>query len=500
MRIYKPTREGKRGASISYKRWYVELRDHQGIVRRLAGFTDWTATDELGRKLVRIVQLRAAGEPPTGELARYVETMPASVREKLATWSVLDARRVAASRPLEDLVQEWRRSIEARERTSKHVEHSIGRARRLFGACGFSRWSDIRPEAVERHLRGLRDRDAAEIALHLAAMEDASEGVRRRQENALSSKGLSAKAAKEYVAAARQFTRWAVSRGLASDDPLRVVEAPDPRLDRRLLRRAISEDELRALLRAAHDAPAWRGVSGPTRALVYALAAETGLRAAEIGALRGASFDVADVERASVALPAAATKNREDAWLPLRAATARALAVHLAGVGPLEHAFVLPRGKEARMLRGDLSRAEIPFMDESERRFDFHALRGMAATRALAFGAGPKVAQRLLRHSTANLTVALYARSRPDEERRAVEALPDILPTERTAARATGTSDRVARCVASEVSSGERKRALEVTPNRTHASENAVATSQSGGGGGNRTRVPGSAITERLRV
>jgi hypothetical protein len=138
-------------------------------------------------------------------------------------------------------------------------------------------------------------------------------------------------------------------------------------------------------------------------------------------------------------VPTAIKHRREDVQ-PLRPSTARALSRFVAGRGAVESACGLPAAwRPPRALRRDLEAAGIPFSDESGRRFDFHALRGMLATRLLASGASVKAAQSLMRHSTADLTVSVYARVRDGEDREALGRLPDLLPPEPATMRATGT-------------------------------------------------------------
>lgn len=153
--------------------------------------------------------------------------------------------------------------------------------------------------------------------------------------------GLAAKTSNHVLAAGRQFARWVVERGYASEDPLRVLRPLNARVDRRHVRRALSEEELRALLRAAAQGPTLGLVPGPVRAMVYLLAAETGLRASEIASLRVAHFEL-EGPAPSLTLPAHASKRRREDLVPLRASTTRALSRLMAGRGALEGAFGLP--------------------------------------------------------------------------------------------------------------------------------------------------------------
>jgi len=437
MRVYKPTRRDRAGKTIPYSRWYIEIRDHDSRPRKLAAFKDRQASEEFGRKLERLVAFRCAGQVPDRELSRWIESLQRQTKDKLAAWGLLQPHQYAASRLIAQMLDDWKASLVTRERTPKHVRHVVGRAQRLFDGCGFVTWSDITADAVERHLNELRCGNPAAIERHLGASPP---NVVNRQRPGLLRDGISAKTSNHMLASARQFTTWVVKRGLATDEPLRVLEPLNARLDKRRIRRALTEEELCALLRAAHEGPDDAGVSGPLRAVLYTVACETGLRANELKSLRVAHLDLGE-PRPSLTLQAADSKHRREDVLPLRLGTARALRELVEGRGALEPVFRLPHGwRPARMLRADLVRAAIPYTDESDRVFDFHALRGMQATRLLAAGASPKTTQTLMRHSTAELTVSLYAKNRPDDERLALDLLGDILPSpSSTSAVATGT-------------------------------------------------------------
>ena len=92
-RVWKPcygkTEAGKR---LLTKRWHVSIR-HNGRTLAVSAFTDKQASDELGRKLAKLVALAAAGERPGPELARWIEReMPNAVRVKLTAWGVRSKR------------------------------------------------------------------------------------------------------------------------------------------------------------------------------------------------------------------------------------------------------------------------------------------------------------------------------------------------------------------------------------------------------------------------
>ncbi len=74
--------------------------------------------------------------------------------------------------------------------------------------------------------------------------------------------------------------------------------------------------------------------------------------------------------------------------------------------------FPLPTDKGAKMLRIDLAAAGIPYRDAARLVFDFHSLRCQCATLADAAGISPRVVQRMMRHSTLELT-GRYTRPEP---------------------------------------------------------------------------------------
>ncbi len=74
-------------------KWNVQFTDASGIVRRLPGFTDKSATVELERGILRLVSARASGMAPDSEMLRFIEGLPDTIRDKLTIFSTPDARR-----------------------------------------------------------------------------------------------------------------------------------------------------------------------------------------------------------------------------------------------------------------------------------------------------------------------------------------------------------------------------------------------------------------------
>lgn len=406
------------------RRWYVEVTV-LGRMRRMAAFTDKTATAQLGQRVERLAEHVEAGSTPPSDLARWIDGLSARVRAKLTNWGLLDKRRAAMGQTLDELLDLWRASILDRGRTEQHADLSRRRSRAVLDGIGASQWGEIAAEPVEQHLAD-----------------------RRRA-------GLSAQSSNHMLTALRGFTRWMVRTGRATADPLARVETLNVAIDRRRVRRALTRDEARRLVEAAErSAETVDCLDGETRALVYRIALGTGLRRAELARLRVGDFDLA---RQEVALRASATKSRRAVTLPLPEWLCTELAERLAELPADRPALPLRRNwRSDRVIGADLDAAGIARTDERGRVVDFHALRATYISWIAARNA-QAVAQALARHSSGRLTQEVYT-DLPAEQRAAVAGLPDL----RSRHSARHSAD-----------------ALPV-----HGASGAAGTRQSGGGGG----------------
>src|SRR5262249_17020635 len=143
-------------------------------------------------------------------------------------------------------------------------------------------------------------------------------------------------------------------------------------------------------------------------------------------------------EAPSVTVTAAYTKNGETATLPLPNDLVGDLRVYVETVGDGELIFRLPVEKGAKMLRVDLGAAGIPYKTESGQLFDFHSLRCGVATVADGGGVSPRVVQRMMRHSSLELT-GRYTRPRAVDIEAAAGLLPSLKPVAIQMLEATGT-------------------------------------------------------------
>ena len=406
----------KAGKKRSTKRWHIEFRDHLGRRQRVPGFADKASSREFERKLERLVALRSSGATPDDAMRRWIEGIAPALRDRLAAMDLLTARQVAALRPLTELLDAWEEHLLAKGTSRRQITQVLGRARRLFEGAGIAVWNEIDAGRVEQYLRGARARKK---------------------------RPLSARTSNFYLQAARQFCRWAVRVGIATEEPLRILTPLNPESDRRKERRALTAEELARLLAKTETGPRLHGIPGPERALIYRVAVETGLRRNEIQTLLVGDLDVAAPERASVRVRAKNAKNGRDARLPLRDATARALRAHVAKRLPTAQVFeIRTHWRSWEMLAEDLAAAKIPVKDDAGRVLDFHALRTTFGTNLARGGVALQLAQRLMRHSDPKLTSSVYSVLSREDEREAIAVLPTILePSPRVVDR-TGSAGR----------------------------------------------------------
>ncbi len=268
MRIYKPNYKARDGSSRPTTKWYVEFRDHNDVLRRLSAFTSRPATDELARNLTKLISYHSAsGGQSDPSLTRWLSELPHRTLAKLVEIGLVDRERVAVSKPLHDHLEDFKKSLEAKGCTGRHVTLVTNRAKRILDGCGFRFFSDISASKVMNYLHEMR-----------ADTKD--------------QRGISAQTFNFYLQAIKQFCRWMVKDRRVTESPVAHLDGLNVKTDRRHDRRVLSVEELRRLLDATRCGLTRKGMSGPERAMLYRLAVETGLRASELRSLTRASFQL----------------------------------------------------------------------------------------------------------------------------------------------------------------------------------------------------------------
>ncbi|MCW5777748.1 MAG: hypothetical protein KIS87_15030, partial [Phycisphaeraceae bacterium] len=198
--------ENKRKAGTA---WMLTWRDWECVrgewtmrERTRTGFTDKAATLSLGAQLEDTARKRRDGLIDPAEERRI-----GHVR-----------------RPLDEHLDDFRRVLEAKGNSGEHVGRIVGAVRKAAGTLGWERIADLDAPTLAEHVQTLRDG------------------------------GKSTAAINRRLAGIKAFSRWLAAHGRLSADPLASVRLLNERTDRRRVRRALTDDEIRALLDATREA------------------------------------------------------------------------------------------------------------------------------------------------------------------------------------------------------------------------------------------------------
>jgi site-specific recombinase XerC len=372
--------------------WFYRYSDENGIKRERRGCADKRATEELAREAEADAARRRAG--------------------------LIDpkAERIAGCerRPILAHLDDFAEALRAKGGDPRHVVQTRNYAARVIEAVGAGRISELKPSSVASAVAGLR------------------------------ADGRSARTINAHVTAIKSFSRWLWRDGRCVDHPLATLAKANESADRRVVRRPLTDAELRTLIEATRKAPAWRRMSGPDRAMLYVVAASTGLRRSELASLRPESFQL-DARPPVVACEAAYTKNGRMAEQPITDAVAAVLRPWVASRPTDRPVFDALPEKTGAMLKADLARTGIAADDGTGRVVDMHSLRHGYITALARSGVSIKTLQTLARHSDPKLTLNVYSHLSVSDAAAALDALPDLTGDgpESEPRAMTGTDGRV---------------------------------------------------------
>ena len=433
--LYPVTKDGRNCLRPS-KSWYFECRDATGTVRRIKGFADLKATEQL---------------------AAETERKASRVRSGFT-----DPAEEHALRPLVDHLKDYALALEAKGGTLAHVHQTAGRITALLSGCGFAFLQDVDTAKASEWLTGRRRNgvpvefptgdtftpgEAAKLLgisgvavrssvkrLSLAATGNGkARTFPRATVEALvtnRAKGCGPETVNHYIRAVRGFFRWLVKAKRTGSNPLEYLTLLNTTVDVRHARRELSEGELRLLFVAARASTRpFRGLSGTDRYHLYLMAAGTGFRASSLASLTPADFDWAE---ATVTLSAQFAKNRRTKVQPLPPDVANAIRDYLTGKpanAPVWGGTWASDHKGAAMIRVDLEAAGIAYAVEGPdgpEFADFHSLRHSFLTLGGRSGIDLRTLQELAGHSKPELT-ARYSHRRLYDLTGAVAKMPNLV-------------------------------------------------------------------------
>ena len=403
--------------------WYASYRDADGIVhRRSTHCRDKSAAQSvLSRWLVEAERVKAGiVSAPETTAARH------------------------AARPLADHLADYEAALRATG-TGRHAEETVRLCRRVFNDLSARAPRDLTPDVLGRWFDARR------------------------------ADGMGGSTANHHLRALKGWGNWMVANGrLNGAAPAAKMRLFNERAERRRNRRALRDDEARALVGAAALRPlAERGrervqrpkgakrvgwgyapltpdnletcaararihlrplavrrleAEGEARALYYRAAMGSGFRAGELNALTVADFNPATGTFRLDAADEKARRGVEAQPLPRDLADDLAAWVKARQAKPGDKLFPAPAKLKA--FDRDLAAAGIAKYDDRGRVLDIHALRGTFITALAKGGVHPRMAQALARHSDIKLTMGAYTDPQLLDAAGAVAALPSLRPSE----------------------------------------------------------------------
>jgi len=377
--------------------YYIKYRDHTGKWVHEAAYTDKQASAQLLAKRERMVARQEQGlEDPFKEHRRM---------------------------PLSEHVDDFETHLKARGCTHRYVRSTKGRLLKALAGMGATFPDDMSGHKAERFVLSLRD------------------GTEKKA-------GLSAKGSNNYVANLKQFGNWGVERGRWATNPFKGLKKLNVEADRRRVRRALTVPELRRVIETArvrgvakyrenhgHIAPDLESKLvrlGEERAVIYEVAALTGLRLNELTTLEWRHVDF-DKAPATITIAAEYSKSRRVDTILLHEAVSDQLMDwrhrRIEELGhspsPKDRVFNIAQRLTAQFKK-DCKFAGVPLEDGAGRVVDFHSLRHTFAQLLVKQNVHPRTAQTMLRHRDIRTTMKVYVRDDQTAQKQALASLPSL--------------------------------------------------------------------------
>jgi integrase len=347
----------------------------------------WTAqfTDENGK--TRRISTKTANKPAAEKiLAKYVAEVD-QIKAGIITRKNLN---VAKTRnlPIEDALEKFKTKMSAGGVTENHVKKTIGHIITLCGEASIETLPALKRDTVEKWIA-----------------------------DNLQTKERSARTINSYIVSIKSFTRYLSEVEIIPQNPLTAIKKLNQEIDRRLVRRALTENEIERLLAAAKQRSA-------EHHLIYRLFLGTGLWSTELSLLAPSQVNFA---KCRLTIEAAKTKNKKPDILPLRPNLTADLKewIDTKGTKPTERIFHFNVYSIVKVFYRVLKAAGIERKSSDGRSIDVHSLRKTFGTRLATAGVPLTTVQRLMRHSTPDLTAKLYIDVEPLKMAEALEKLPE---------------------------------------------------------------------------
>lgn len=370
------------GAKYVESRFYTIAYSCGGQIKRVKGYTDRAASEQLAARLEKAKAQGAEG--------------------------LEDPYKAHRHRRLSEHVADWVAELREAGRDDVYVGQCQMRLERLIKECRWTTFGEITPESF------IRWRQSATAVIGKASKPGSN--VTR----------MGARTQNHYLEAVRSFCRWAIKRKRLAAYPLADVNPVNTAGKLRRNRRALTDKEVVALL----------AVVPARHQIAYRLILATGLRRDELKQLRWRDVKL-DAPMPCLQLRAETTKGKRADVLPLRKDLAELLSE--AKGDSTDRNTVCRTMPSMASHKRYLVRAGIPYLDDEGRRVDFHALRHTFGTMLAKAGIAPRLAMSLMRHTDIALTMNVYTDPRVFDLASAVEKLPSFDRPSEVSAKGTSS-------------------------------------------------------------
>ena len=93
MRLFRPTWKAENGERKRSTRWWLDFADGEGKRWRLPGLTDKRQTEAQARNVERLLSIKQSGDALPADLLKWLESVPADFRQRLADADLIDRDR-----------------------------------------------------------------------------------------------------------------------------------------------------------------------------------------------------------------------------------------------------------------------------------------------------------------------------------------------------------------------------------------------------------------------
>jgi integrase len=333
---------------------------------------------------------------------------------------IVDRFAASRRRKVDEFVVDYRNHLLANDRVPQYVAEVVRQLRLAIAAVRAGTLGDLTTGPLSKHLDEIRGK-------------------------------FSAKTHAAHVTSLRAFGAWLNGKHWHENPFLGLHGAKKTDADRKFRRQGLTLEEVGLLAEAApvrhlqtyarsHGGRASAQADeyariGRERALLYWVAATTGLRSSELASIRWEDLHL-DGEDPHVIIGGKFTKNRKDAKLPLQRFVADAIAQLRLDRGARtgtpaqqgDKVFHVPDRLPEHVRRDAMHAGLIPSHRPADRRLDFHALRHSCVRILRQLGVPPEVAQQVMRHSDIRLTLQTYGSA---EEATVTNTMRNLVPVPR---------------------------------------------------------------------